>query len=126
MRRIAWLIGALSLAHGAIALAARPADEKEQSLKDLRAAIVKRIATLPCGDVPKRRAEFKVLLQDNGYLLAMQLVRSSGAPGFDAALMSAIAGAQPFRLPSDPGARKDLQNLNLKFDADTAPLPPCK
>jgi len=124
MPRIAWLFGALWIASAA--LAASPADQKEQSLKAMRAAIVKHIATLPCGQVPKERAEFKVLLQDNGFVAALQLVRSSGAPGFDAALMTAITRAQPYRLPADAGARRELQNLNLKFDADTTPLPPCK
>jgi hypothetical protein len=126
MRRLAWMIGAIVFAGGAAAHAASGDEEKDRSLKELRAAIVKRIATRPCGETPKQRAEFKLFLQDNGYVAALQLVRTSGAPGFDAALMSAIVGAQPYRLPADAAARKDLQNLNLKFDADTTPLPPCK
>ncbi len=42
------------------------------------------------------------------------------------ALMMAIADAQPFSLPQDAGARKDLLNLDLKFDAFAAPIPPCR
>ena len=126
MRRLARLIAVILVANGAAATAASPLEEKDRSLKELRAAIVKRIATRPCGETPKQRAEFKLFLQENGYVAALQLVRTSGAPGFDAALMSAIVGAQPYHLPADSAARKDLQNLNLKFDANTTPLPPCK
>ncbi len=73
-----------------------------------------------------RRVEVKVLLHDNGYLQGITLVQSSGAPEFDAALISAIADTQPFALPKDAVARKELTNLNLKFDATATPIPPCR
>ena len=101
------------------------AQEKQQSLLKLRADIVNSIRT-PCGVRPRQRVEVKVLLQENGYLQSLALVQSSGAPEFDAALFSAIADVQPFSLPKDAGARKDLLNLNLKFDACAPPIPPCK
>jgi TonB family protein len=109
----------------AAANAADPAAEKEQSLIKLRASIVKNLST-PCGVKPKQRVELKVLLQDSGYVQGVTLVQSSGAPAFDAALMTAIAGAQPYSLPKDAAARKDLLTLNLKFDAFATPIPPCK
>ena len=105
--------------------AADPAAEKQQSLLKLRADIVNHIRT-PCGVKPKQRVEVKVLLQENGYLQSLALVQSSGAPEFDAALFSAITDVQPFSLPKDAEARKDLLNLNLKFDAFATPIPPCK
>jgi len=120
--RFAFLAGALACA---AANAADPAAEKAQSLIKLRASIVKNITT-PCGVKPRQRVELKVLLQDNGYVKSVMLVQSSGAPAFDAALMTAIAGAQPYSLPADAAARKDLLNLNLKFDAYAKPIPPCK
>ena len=126
MHRISRPVIALCLLGCAASSAASPATEKEQSLKELRAAIVKRIATTPCGVKPRHEAQFKVLLQDNGYLAGVVLVRSSGAPAFDASLMNAIAGAQPYRLPATAAARKELLNLNLKFDANSTPLPPCR
>ena len=105
--------------------AADPEAERQQFLTGMRAAIVKNISTL-CGVKPKQRIELKVVLQDNGYVKAMALVQSSGAAEFDAAIMVAIAGAQPFSLPTEPAARKNLQNLNFKFDAFSMPTPECK
>ena len=99
--------------------------EKQQSLLKLRADIVNNIRT-PCGVTPKQRVEVKVLLQENGYLQSLALVQSSGAPEFDAALFSAITDVQPFSLPKNADARKDLLNLNLKFDAFSTPIPKCK
>ena len=119
---LAWSICALACA---TANAADPAAEKEQSLIRLRASIVKNLST-PCGVKPKQRVELTVQLQDNGYVQSVTLVQSSGAPAFDAALMSAIAGAQPYSLPKDAAARKDLLTLNLKFDAFATPIPACK
>lgn len=110
---------------GLPAHAADSAADRQQFLIKLRAAIVKDIST-PCGIKPTQRIELKVLLQDNGYVQGMGLVQSSGAAAFDAAVMVAIAKAQPYKLPADPAARKDLQNLNLKFDAFAMPIPPCK
>lgn len=124
MRRfICFVFIACALA-GALSYAADPAAEKQQSLAKLRAAIVNGITT-PCGIKPARRAEVKVLLQDNGYVRGITLTQSSGAPEFDASLMSAITDAQPFSLPQDAGARKELLNLNLRFDAFAKPIPPC-
>jgi TonB family protein len=108
----------------AAAHAADPATEKQQSLVKLRATIVKNIST-PCGITPTQRIELKLLLQDNGYVRGISLVQSSGAPVFDAAVIKAIAGAQPYSLPADAAARKELQNLNLKFDAFSTPIPKC-
>ena len=105
--------------------AADPEADRQQFLTGMRAAIVKNISTL-CGVKPKQRIELKVVLQDNGYVKAMALVQSSGAAEFDAAIMVAIAGAQPFSLPTEPAARKNLQNLNFKFDAFSMPIPECK
>ncbi|MCE9640960.1 MAG: TonB C-terminal domain-containing protein [Betaproteobacteria bacterium] len=105
--------------------AADPEADRQQFLTRMRAAIVKNIST-PCGVKPKQRIELKVILQDNGYVKAMALVQSSGAAEFDAAIMVAIAGAQPFSLPREPAARKNLQNLNFKFDAFSMPIPECK
>lgn len=125
MRRLVrFAIAACALACAA-AYAADAATEKNQSLAKLRAAIANNITT-PCGIKPKRRAEVKVLLQDNGYLQGITLIQSSGAPDFDAALMTAITDANPFSLPQDAAARKDLLNLNLKFDATSTPVPPCR
>ena len=107
------------------ARAADPATEKKQSLLKLRTDIVNNIRT-PCGVKPRQRVEVKVLLQENGYLQSLALVQSSGAPEFDAALLSAITDVQPFSLPKDASARKDLMHLNLKFDAFATPIPPCK
>lgn len=104
--------------------AADPEADRQQFLTRIRAAIVKNIST-PCGVKPKQRVELKVMLQDNGYVQAMALVQSSGAAEFDAAIMVAIAGAQPFSLPREPAARRNLQNLNFKFDAFSRPLPEC-
>ena len=125
MRRIARIVLAACALAGALSYAADPAIEKQQSLQKLRAAIANGITT-PCGIKPTRRAEVKVLLQDNGYLRGITLTQSSGAPEFDASLMSAITDAQPFSLPRDAGARKELLNLNMKFDAFAKPIPPCK
>jgi TonB family protein len=105
--------------------AADPAGEKKQILVKLRTAIANNITT-PCGIKPTQRAEVKLLLQDNGYLQGIMLIQSSGAPAFDAALMTAITDAQPFALPQDGNTRKDLLNLNLNFDAFSTPIPPCK
>ena len=124
--RFAVLLCALSCtAVHAADLTAQAAREKQQSLIKLRAAIVNNITT-PCGVKPTQRAEVNLLLQDNGYLKALVLVQSSGAPEFDASLMSAITDTQPFSLPQDPVARKDLLTLNLKFDAFSMPIPACK
>jgi outer membrane biosynthesis protein TonB len=101
------------------------AQEKEQSMLKLRADIVTNIRT-PCGVKPTQRAEVKMLLQENGYLRSLTLVQSSGAPEFDAALFSAITDVQPFSLPKDVSARRDLLHLNLKFDAFSTAIPPCK
>jgi TonB family protein len=111
---------ASTLAQGADADA-----EKQQSLLRLRAAITKHITT-PCGVKPERRLAMKLVLQDNGYVQGMGIVQSSGAAAFDAAVMTAIARAQPFKLPADAAARKELQNLNMNFDAFAAPLPKCR
>ena len=105
--------------------AADPAAEKQQSLAALRAAIVKNIST-PCGIKPTQRLELKVILQDSGYVEAIQLVQTSGAAAFDAAVMTAIATAQPYKLPANPAARKELRNLDFRFDAFATPVPPCK
>jgi len=99
--------------------------ESQQSLAALRAAIVKRISS-PCGVKPTQRLEIKVVLQDGGYVEGMRLAQSSGAAEFDAAVMVAITRAQPYKLPADPAARKELKNLDLKFDAFATPLPQCK
>jgi TonB family protein len=123
--RLACLLCALAGTAHAADLTAAAAQEKQQSLLKLRAAIVSSITT-PCGVKPKQRAEVKLLLQDNGYLQALILVQSSGAPEFDASLMSAITDTQPFALPKDAGARKELLNLNLKFDAYSMQIPACK
>lgn len=104
--------------------AADPAAEKKQSLAELRAGIVKNLTT-PCGAKPTQRVEYKLLLQDNGYVQSIAVLQSSGSAAFDAALMSAISDAQPFRLPTDAAARKELRNLNLKFDAFGTPIPEC-
>ena len=125
MRRIARLACALPLLVCAFSHAADPAAEKAQSLQKLRADIANSLRT-PCGIKPTKRVEVKLLLQENGYVQGYALVQSSGAPEFDAALMSAIADVQPFSLPKDAGARKDLMNLNLMFDAFSTPIPPCK
>ena len=125
MRRLVRLVFLPCALACATANAADPAAEKAQRLGKLRAGIVKNITT-PCGVKPRQRAEVTVLLQDNGYLQGVILVQSSGAPAFDAALMSAIAGAQPYSLPTDAAARKDLLHLNLNFDAFATPIPPCK
>lgn len=108
----------------AAAHAADPAAEKKQSLAELRAGIVRNL-TSPCGAKPTQRVEYKVLLQDNGYVQSIAVLQSSGSAAFDAALMSAIADAQPFGLPTDTAARKELRNLNLKFDAFATPIPEC-
>jgi TonB family protein len=110
---------------GAAAYAADPAADKQQSMAKLRAAIVKNITT-PCGVKPTQRLELKVVLQDNGYVESMRLVQSSGAAAFDAAVMVAIARAQPYKLPADAAARKGLRNLDFKIDAFATPLPPCE
>ena len=107
------------------AYAADAPTESQQSLAVLRAAIVKRISS-PCGVKPTQRLELKVVLQDNGYVEGMRLMQSSGAAEFDAAVMVAITRAQPYKLPADPAARKELKNLDLKFDAFATPLPQCK
>jgi TonB family protein len=99
--------------------------ESQKSLAVLRAAVVKRISS-PCGAKPTQRLEIKVVLQDNGYVEGVRLAQSSGAAEFDAAVMVAITRAQPFKLPADPAARKELRNLDLKFDAFAKPLPECK
>jgi TonB family protein len=109
----------------AAAYAADPATEKQQSLVKLRAAIVKNITT-PCGVKPTQRLELKVVLLDNGYVEGLRLVQSSGAAAFDAAVMVAVARAQPYKLPADAAARKVLRNLDFKFDAFATPVPPCK
>ncbi len=106
------------------AQAADPAAEKRQSLANLRAAIVKNF-TSPCGAKPTKRIEFKLLLQDNGYVQSIGLMQSSGSAAFDASLMTAISDAQPFGLPNDPAARKEIRNLNLRFDAFSTPIPDC-
>ena len=105
--------------------AADRAQEKEQALKQLRAAIAKKM-TFNCGVVPKKRAVVQVKLQPNGYLIGLALVESSGSSPYDAALMSAITGAQPFKLPANAESRKSLLDLNLKFYTDGTPVPPCK
>lgn len=105
--------------------AADPVAEKRQSLEKLRAAITQGIST-PCGIKPKQRVEIKLMLQENGYIRSIGLVQSSGAPAFDAEVMSAITGAQPYSLPSDPATRKELQNLDLRFDAFASPIPTCR
>jgi len=125
MRRLVSFIFAVGALASAAAYAVDPATEKQQSLITLRTTITNNITT-PCGIKPTRRAEVKVLLQDNGYLRGITLIQSSGAPAFDAALMTAITDANPFSLPQDAGARKDLLNLDLKFDAFATPIPPCK
>ena len=124
MRRLAWFPFAFALV-AAVAHAADPAAEKAQSLSKLRADIANSLRT-PCGVKPTKRIEVKLLLQANGYVQSLALVQSSGAPEFDAAVMSAIADVQPFSLPKDAVARKELMNLNLMFDALSTPIPPCK
>jgi hypothetical protein len=119
--RCALMIGVVACAN---AHGAEPAIDSQQSLATLRAAIVKNITT-PCGVKPKQRLELKVVLQDNGYVEGMRLVQTSGAAEFDAAVMIAIARAQPYKLPANPAARKELQNLDFKFDAFAKPLPKC-
>jgi len=106
-------------------MASDSAQEKEQALKQLRAAIAKNM-TFSCGVVPKKRVVLQVRLQDNGYVSGLALVESSGSPPYDAALMSAVARAQPFKLPANAESRKSLLDLNLKFYTDGTPLPPCK
>jgi hypothetical protein len=106
-------------------IAADRAQEKEQALKQLRAAIAKKM-TFNCGVVPKKRAVVQVRLQPNGYLIGLALVESSGSSPYDAALMTAIAGAQPYKLSADAESRKSLLDLNLKFYTDGSPVPPCR
>ena len=124
MRWFVWPFAVFTLVAGS-AHAADPAAEKAHMLRKLRADVASNLRT-PCGVKPTKRVEIKLMLQENGYVQSLALVQSSGAPEFDAALMSAIADVQPFSLPKDAAARKELMNLNLMFDAFSTPIPPCK
>jgi colicin import membrane protein len=98
--------------------AAQAAARAQKQIDEFTARIRDRIrdkVVVPPGIDGNPQAEFEVKLLQNGTVTVVKLVRSSGFPAYDKAVLHAIDAAQPLPTPDDIEIFQQMRDLKLLF-----------
>ncbi len=69
----------------------------------------------PINIPPSATTAIDVDVQDTGYVTRVRLLKTSGYPNYDEAVMEAVIAAQPLPVPRTVATRKDFTELTLTF-----------